>query len=160
MGSDVAVVRCSPPLRACGRDRNCIATRRVGEFTHCRDANQETKNPMNDSRDIWQLVDAKQDALIALSDRVWATPELCYAETRSAAEHAAELERHGFRITRGVAGIPTAMIGEAGDGGPVIAILGEFDALPGLSQEAGITEPRPLENGGNGHGCGHNLLGA
>jgi aminobenzoyl-glutamate utilization protein B len=115
---------------------------------------------MNDSRDVWQLVDAKQEPLIALSDRVWAMPELCYSETRSAAEHLAELERHGFRITRNVAGIPTAMIGEAGDGGPVIAILGEYDALPGLSQEAGITEPRPLEAGGNGHGCGHNLLGA
>jgi aminobenzoyl-glutamate utilization protein B len=115
---------------------------------------------MNDSRDIWQLVEAKQAPLIALSDRVWATPELCYTEARSAAEHKAELERHGFRITEGVAGIPTAMIGEAGDGGPVIAILGEYDALPGLSQESGVTEPRPLESGGNGHGCGHNLLGA
>jgi aminobenzoyl-glutamate utilization protein B len=115
---------------------------------------------MNDSRDIWQFVDAKQEPLTALSDRVWATPELCYAETRSAAEHAAELERQGFRITRNAAGIPTAMIGEAGEGGPVIAILGEYDALPGLSQQAGIAEPRPLENGGNGHGCGHNLLGA
>jgi aminobenzoyl-glutamate utilization protein B len=115
---------------------------------------------MNDSRDIWQFVDTKQEPLIALSDRVWATPELCYSETRSAAEHAAELERQGFRIKHNVAGIPTAMIGEAGEGGPVIAILGEYDALPGLSQEAGIAEPRPLENGGNGHGCGHNLLGA
>jgi aminobenzoyl-glutamate utilization protein B len=115
---------------------------------------------MNDSRDIWQLVEAKQEPLIALSDRVWATPELCYTEIRSAAEHKAELERHGFRIAQGIAGIPTAMIGEAGDGGPVIAILGEYDALPGLSQESGVTEPRPLESGGNGHGCGHNLLGA
>ena len=115
---------------------------------------------MNDSRDIWQFVDAKQEPLIALSDRVWATPELCYSETRCAAEHAAELERQGFRIARNIAGIPTAMIGEAGEDGPVIAILGEYDALPGLSQEAGIAEPRPLESGGNGHGCGHNLLGA
>src|SRR5580704_11710631 len=115
---------------------------------------------MNDSRDIWQLVEAKQEPLIALSDRVWATPELCYTEIRSAAEHKAELERHGFRIAQGIAGIPTAMIGEAGDGGPVIAILGEYDALPGLSQESGVTEHRPLQNGGNGHGCGHNLLGA
>src|ERR1700741_4853315 len=81
-------------------------------------------SPMNDSRDIWQFVDAKQEPLIALSDRVWATPELCYSETRSAAEHAAELERQGFRITRNVAAIPTAMIGEAGEDGPVIAILG------------------------------------
>ena len=50
--------------------------------------------------------------------------------------------------------------GKAGQGGPVIAFLGEYDALPGLSQVAGIAEPRPIEAGGNGHGCGHNLLGA
>src|SRR4051812_49934920 len=70
------------------------------------------------------------------------------------------LEREGFRITENVAGIPTAVMGEAGDGGPVIAILGEYDALPGLSQVAGIAEPKELERGGNGHGCGHNLLGS
>ena len=115
---------------------------------------------MNDSRDVWQLVDDRREAFIALSDRIWAMPEICYTETRSAAEHAAELERHGFRVTQGVAGIPTALIGEAGEGGPVVAILGEYDALPGLSQQAGVAEPRPVEIGGNGHGCGHNLLGA
>ncbi|MDP2739313.1 MAG: amidohydrolase, partial [Pseudorhodobacter sp.] len=58
------------------------------------------------------------------------------------------------------AGIPTAVMGEAGSGGPLIAILGEYDALPGLSQVAGIAEPREVEAGGNGHGCGHNLLGS
>ena len=56
--------------------------------------------------------------------------------------------------------MPTAVVGEAGEGGPVIAILGEYDALPGLSQEAGVAEHRPVEAGGHGHGCGHNLLGA
>ena len=70
------------------------------------------------------------------------------------------LEQQGFRVTRGVAGMPTAVMGEAGEGGPVIAILGEYDALPGLSQEAGVAEQRPVVAGGNGHGCGHNLLGA
>jgi aminobenzoyl-glutamate utilization protein B len=115
---------------------------------------------MNDSREIWQLVDERREALIALSDRIWAMPEICYTETRSAAEHAAELERHGFKVKQGIAGIPTALIGEAGEGGPIIAILGEYDALPGLSQEAGVAEPRPVEIGGHGHGCGHNLLGA
>jgi len=115
---------------------------------------------MNDTSDIWRLVDDRERAFIALSDRIWAMPEICYTETRSAAEHAAELDRHGFKVTQGIAGIPTALIGEAGEGGPVIAILGEYDALPGLSQQAGIAEPRPIEIGGNGHGCGHNLLGA
>ena len=69
------------------------------------------------------------------------------------------LERRAF-VSRNVAGIPTAVMGEAGEGGPVIAILGEYDALPGLSQEAGIAEPRPLPGDGHGHGCGHNLLGS
>jgi len=69
------------------------------------------------------------------------------------------LEAEGFRVTSNLAGIPTAMVGEAGEGGPVIAFLGEYDALPGLSQEAGITEKRPVEADGHGHGCGHNLLG-
>ncbi|HLN10374.1 MAG TPA: M20 family metallopeptidase, partial [Xanthobacteraceae bacterium] len=87
-------------------------------------------------------------------------PELQYAEHRSVAEHARELERENFRITRNLADIPTAVMGEAGEGGPVIAFLGEYDALPGLSQEAGVAEPRPLPGEGAGHGCGHNLLGA
>jgi aminobenzoyl-glutamate utilization protein B len=87
-------------------------------------------------------------------------PELCYGEFRSCAEHTATLEQQGFRVTKDVAGNPTAVVGEAGDGGPVIAILGEYDALPGLSQEAGVAEPRPLPGSGDGHGCGHNLLGS
>jgi aminobenzoyl-glutamate utilization protein B len=115
---------------------------------------------MDNRNALWLHVDASKDRLIALSDRVWATPEVCYTEHRSVAEHVAELEHHGFRIARNVAGIPTAVIGEAGEGGPVIAFLGEYDALPGLSQEAGVAEHRPVEAGGNGHGCGHNLLGS
>src|SRR5205085_2461692 len=72
----------------------------------------------------------------------------------------AELRHQGFRVTEQVAGIPTALMGEWGEGVPVIAFLGEYDALPGLSQEAGVAEPRPLQAGGHGHGCGHNLLGS
>ena len=115
---------------------------------------------MRNSEQIWQLVDAKRDALEALSDRVFDMPEIAYTEYRSVAEHTAELQRQGFRVTEGLAGIPTAVMGEAGEGGPVIAILGEYDALPGLSQEAGATEPKPLPGDGMGHGCGHNLLGS
>src|SRR5690242_3747932 len=115
---------------------------------------------MQNSDKIWQLVDARKDAYEALSDRVWETPEICYTEVRSLAEHRAMLEQEGFRITENLAGIPTAIMGEAGDGGPVIAILGEYDALPGLSQVAGIAEPKELVPGGHGHGCGHNMLGA
>lgn len=115
---------------------------------------------MSNADEVWNLIDDRRDDFIALSDRVWAIPEIAYTEYRSVAEHAAMLEKHGFRVTGNVAGIPTAVMGEAGEGGPVIAILGEYDALPGLSQEAGIAEPRPLEAGGHGHGCGHNYLGA
>ena len=115
---------------------------------------------MQNSERIWQLVDRHRPDFIALSDRIWDHPEISYNEFNSVAEHTAMLERQGFRVTRDVAGIPTAVMGEAGDGGPVIAILGEYDALPGLSQEAGATEPKPLPGDGMGHGCGHNLLGA
>src|SRR6185295_10220571 len=115
---------------------------------------------MQNSDAIWQLVDARKDAYEALSDRVWEMPEICYTEYRSVAEHRAMLEQEGFRITENLAGIPTAIMGEAGDGGPVIAILGEYDALPGLSQVAGIAQPQELVAGGHGHGCGHNMLGA
>jgi aminobenzoyl-glutamate utilization protein B len=115
---------------------------------------------MDNRSDIWRGVDAIKPRFIALSDKVWATPEVCYTEARSSAEHLAELRHQGFRITENVADIPTALMGEWGEGGPVIAFLGEYDALPGLSQEAGVAEPRPVEAGGHGHGCGHNLLGS
>src|SRR3954470_13179003 len=115
---------------------------------------------MQNTEQIWRLVEAKQEAFIALSDRVWEMPELNFQEVRSAREHAEMLRAQGFRVTEGLAGIPTAVMGEAGEEGPVIAILGEYDALPGLSQEAGVAEHRPVEAAGAGHGCGHNLLGA
>ena len=115
---------------------------------------------MQNTEEIWRLVDASQAPFTELSDRVWGMPELCYGEFRSCAEHTAMLEQQGFRVTKNVAGIPTAVMGEAGEGGPVIAILGEYDALPGLSQEAGVAEPRPIPGNGYGHGCGHNLLGS
>ncbi len=115
---------------------------------------------MENTEQIWRLVDAKREPFIALSDRVWGMPETCYTEHRSVAEHIAELNREGFRVTENLANIPTAVMGEAGEGGPVIAFLGEYDALPGLSQEAGIAEHKPLPGSNNGHGCGHNLLGS
>tara|TARA_R110002020_G_scaffold37828_3_gene113975 strand:- start:276 stop:1700 length:1425 start_codon:yes stop_codon:yes gene_type:complete len=115
---------------------------------------------MRNTRPLWDLVDHHREDLTGLADRVWGMPETLYAEYRSCAEHTAMLKAKGFAVTEEVAGIPTAVMGEAGAGGPLIAILGEYDALPGLSQVAGIAEPRPVETGGNGHGCGHNLLGS
>ncbi len=115
---------------------------------------------MDNRNDLWRQVDAAKGRFIELSDRVWGMPEVCYTEARSCAEHTAQLKAEGFRVTENAAGIPTAVIGEAGEGGPVIAFLGEYDALPGLSQEAGVATHSPVETGGHGHGCGHNLLGS
>ncbi|WP_116150003.1 amidohydrolase [Paraburkholderia sp. BL27I4N3] len=94
-----------------------------------------------------------------MSDRLWDLAETAYTEHESSKLQIRELERHGFRITRGAAGIPTAFIAEAGQGGAVVGFLGEYDALPDLSQTANVTARAPLTQSGNGHGCGHNLLG-
>jgi aminobenzoyl-glutamate utilization protein B len=109
---------------------------------------------------VWDMVDRKREVFTELADRVWETPETCYMEIQSAAAHREMLEAQGFAITDNVANIPTALMGEAGNGGPVIAFLGEYDALAGLSQKAGATEHDPTTPGANGHGCGHNLLGS
>jgi aminobenzoyl-glutamate utilization protein B len=113
---------------------------------------------MRNSDPLWDILDGRQVAYVALADRVFETPEVAYAETRSAEAHRAQLEAEGARVTERLAGIPTAVMGEWGEGGPVIAILGEYDALPGLGQEPGVAEERPV--GRYGHGCGHNLLGS
>jgi len=115
---------------------------------------------MKNENPIWSLVDAKAAAFTGLADRVFDTPEVAYTETRSCAAHTEMLREQGFAVREAVAGIPTAVIGEAGEGGPVIAILGEYDALPGLSQIPGIAEPRQVGDDAFGHGCGHNLLGS
>ena len=116
--------------------------------------------PPQNEHPLWPLIQQNAPRFHALADQVWATPETCYQEHASVAAHIAELEHQGFAITQNVAGIETAVVGEAGTEGPVIAILGECDALAGLSQIADLAEKKPLENGANGHGCGHNLLGS
>lgn len=80
---------------------------------------------------VWKLVDEHRAEFCDLSDRVWGMPEICYTEYRSVAEHTVMLKQQGFRVTENVAEIPTAVMGEAGEGGPIIAILGEYDALRG-----------------------------
>lgn len=113
---------------------------------------------MKNSDRIWDLVEGRREAYRALADRVYDTPEVLYTEYASADAHEEQLRAEGARVSRGVAGIPTAVVGEWGADGPVIAILGEYDALPELGQAPGVAEPRPT--GGPGHGCGHNLLGS
>ncbi|RWE22230.1 MULTISPECIES: M20 family metallopeptidase [unclassified Mesorhizobium] len=110
--------------------------------------------------EIVRQVEAKSADYCALSDRIWAIPELAFQEYRSVAEQIEMLEREGFRITRNVGGLPTAFLAEYGSGGPVVGILGEYDALPTLSQKSGALQWAPVETGAAGHGCGHNLLGA
>lgn len=106
-----------------------------------------------------QRVDAHAERFGRVSRQIWENPEIGFSETKSASLLAGELRASGFRVTEGVANMPTAFTAEWGQGKPVIAILGEYDALPGLSQ---VDEPRrsPRVAGAPGHGCGHNLLGA
>ncbi len=90
---------------------------------------------------------------------MWGFAETALRETRSAALLADYAQAQGFRVERGVAGMPTAFVASYGEGRPVIAVLGEYDALPGLSQKA-VPERAVLAPGAPGHGCGHNLFGA
>jgi len=96
--------------------------------------------------------------LIKLSDQIWGFAETALRETRSAKVLADYAEQEGFKVTRGVSNMPTAFVATFGQGKPIIGILGEYDALPGLSQKAQPTK-EPLEAGAAGHGCGHNLFG-
>jgi len=109
---------------------------------------------------IWDFVSRNQKRFQALADKVWSTPETCYSEQNSMNAHVNELEYHGFSVTKGIADIPTAVVGEYGTDGPIIAFLGEYDALAGLSQKADVFHQDPITKGENGHGCGHNLLGS
>jgi aminobenzoyl-glutamate utilization protein B len=109
--------------------------------------------------EINELVEKKRDRFIQLSDKIWASPETRFQEHQSSEILCQALEEEGFQVEREVGGIKTAFIGTYGSGKPVIALLGEFDALSGLSQKSGVAEKMPLVEGGNGHGCGHNLLG-
>lgn len=95
----------------------------------------------------------------AISRQIWESPEIGFREAKSSALLRDELRAAGFRIQDGVAGMPTAFTAEWGGGKPVIAILGEFDALPGLSQKD-VPHEEPVVAGAPGHGCGHNLLGS
>ncbi|MEJ2162971.1 MAG: amidohydrolase [Robiginitalea sp.] len=103
-------------------------------------------------------VEKHQQELIAISDSIWALAEIAFQETNSSRILADYAEKNGFSVERGVAGIPTAFTATYGSGEPVISVLGEFDALPGISQKAQPTK-EPLNAGAAGHGCGHNLFG-
>lgn len=105
------------------------------------------------------VVEAEAARTARVAQQLWEFAELGYLETRSTGLMQAELEAEGFRIETGVADIPTAFVAEWGEGGPVIAILAEMDALPGINQSASASRD-PIEGKGAGHACGHNLFGA
>ena len=104
-------------------------------------------------------IEQDRELLWDLSDQIWEHPEVGFREQFAAKLFCDTLTARGFQVRRNLAGIPTAFSGSFGEGGPVIGFLGEFDALPGLSQAAGAFSKEPVVEGGPGHGCGHNLLG-
>lgn len=97
--------------------------------------------------------------IIEISETIWEYAELGYKEYKSSELLVKELEKHGFSVNKGVADIPTAIVASWGSGNPVIGVMGEFDALPGLSQKR-VPHQEPIEEGAPGHGCGHNIHGA
>jgi aminobenzoyl-glutamate utilization protein B len=107
---------------------------------------------------LFDAVDARADDLRATARAIWETPELGLREEASAARLRDLLADRGFEVTSGVGGMPTAFVAEYGAGDPRIGLLGEYDALPGLSQRV-AAEPDPVEPDAPGHGCGHNLFG-
>jgi len=109
-------------------------------------------------RTIEETVEALRDELVGAAREVWGLAEVGLKETKSAQLLMELCRRHGFTVEAGVAGMPTAFVASSGSGHPIIALLGEYDALPGLSQKAQPVK-EPLEPGRPGHGCGHNLLG-
>ena len=116
---------------------------------------------MNDyQKNAIKYIDENAGIFTGVSDAIWAKPELSLKEFESAKLYCDTLRKYGFEVTEGLAGVETAFCGRYGSGRPVIGILGEFDALSGLSQAAGCAEHSPLVEGAPGHGCGHNMLGA
>jgi len=108
--------------------------------------------------EAWRWIDENSERLIELSDAIWEYAELGLVEDRSSKLIAEALERHGFLVDLGVAGMPTAITATWGEERPVIGFMGEYDALPGISQRREPVKD-PLIEGGPGHGCGHNIHG-
>jgi len=117
------------------------------------------QTPPAERTKLFAEMDVRASRFGDLSRQIWEFAEVQFQETKSAALLRDELAKNGFRIRDRIGGMDTAFIAEWGQGKPVIAILGEYDALPGLSQDT-VPERRPLVEGASGHGCGHNLFGS
>lgn len=116
---------------------------------------------MNENKLLaFEAVENVSDVILNLSDAIWDNPETAFLETNSTELQCEALKKLGFEVQKKLADIPTAFSGRWGSGKPIIGFLGEFDALSGISQKADVAVKEPEHEGGNGHGCGHNLLGA
>jgi len=121
--------------------------------------NLSAQKMSKDKKAVVASVEKHKENLIKISDSIWALAETAFEESISAELLADYAEENGMTVTRGVADIPTAFIATYGSGSPVISVLGEFDALPGLSQNT-VPSKDPRIEGEPGHGCGHNMFGA
>lgn len=110
-------------------------------------------------KNIISSIENHESEIIKISDQIWELAELAFNEYESSKILSDYAEKNGFIVEKGVAGMPTAFVASYGSGKPVISVLGEFDALPGLSQDT-TPNKNPLIEGGSGHGCGHNMFGA
>ena len=110
------------------------------------------------NKKVLQELDSKAEFYGELANQIWSNPELGYLENNSSALLQKTLSDAGFTVKSGLAGIPTAFVAEYGSGNPVVGIMAEFDALPGVSQKA-IPTREPIIEGGAGHACGHHLFG-
>ncbi len=112
-----------------------------------------------DKQKLYDIIEANAPLLTSLSDKIWEYAELSLLEYKSTAAYVQILTEQGFAVEENLCGIPTAFKGSFGSGSPKIGILGEYDALSGLSQVPGLAEKQELVPGGCGQGCGHHLLG-
>lgn len=109
-------------------------------------------------KEVIASVETQKDELITVSDKIWAAAEIAFQEKVSSQTLIDYARANGFDVEVGVAETPTAFVATYGSGKPVIGILGEFDALPGISQKT-VPEKTPYKEGAAGHGCGHNMYG-
>jgi aminobenzoyl-glutamate utilization protein B len=109
--------------------------------------------------DISKFLDSRYDETARIARTLWEYAEVGYQETKSSELLQAALAAEGFNVQPGIAGMPTAFVASYGETGPVIAILAEYDALPGINQDASPARS-PIPGKGAGHACGHNLFGA
>ena len=118
--------------------------------------NSQSANKLK--KELLNSIEQKSSELTALSDKIWEAAEVAFREEKSSEYLIKYAEENGLKVEKGLAGMPTAFTATYGEGKPVIGIIGEFDALPGLSQTADSFR-NELTEGGAGHGCGHNLYG-